>query len=193
MKKRISILCIIFIIGCASAPHPDSPGQLATREMETRDLFLSYYNAYRAATNAFFALGYTIKHTDKATGIIVGSKSDPGTGKKVAWILLFGIPGALIDTKTNYDITVMIAPKTPAITTIRVGASLNGQPVVNKDITNKVWTVIEREAMVDEGPIARTKETSTTVTAEPSGKTEEKKLNTQPIVEKEKPSTEVKK
>ncbi len=193
MKKNAISLCLIFIIGCASAPQSDSPGQLATREMETRDLFLSYDTAYRAATNAFFALGYTIKHTDKATGIIVGSKSDPGTGKKVAWILLFGLPGVLVDTKTNYDITVMIAPKTPAITTIRVGSSLNGQPVVNKDITNKVWTVIEREAMVDEGPTAKPKEAATIVPAAPIGKTEYKKSSTQPTVEQEKPSTEAKK
>jgi hypothetical protein len=186
--KRLGIcLFLIFILGCASAPQTTSPGQLVTRDMETRDLVLSYDAAYRAATNAFFALGYTIKHTDKITGIIVGSKSDPGRGKKALWIVLFGVPGALIDTKTNYDITVMVVPKTPAITTIRIGASLNGEPVINKDITDKVWTVIEREAMVDEGPSVKPKEAATPPPSQ-IGKPQEKKSVAQPTTEQNKSS-----
>jgi hypothetical protein len=157
MNKLFYLLLIfVFIIGCA-APQTGGPGQLATKEMETRTLSIPYDRAYVAATNAFFAIGYSLKHTDKASGIIVGSRSDSGAGKKAAMILLFGIAGALVDTKTTSDITVMLTPTAPAITTIRIGASKNGQPIVDKEVTDKLWTVIEREAMVDE-PVAKPQE-----------------------------------
>ncbi len=159
MIKLVSFLWVIFIIGCASAPSTP-PGQLATRDMETRDMRISYDAAYKAVSNAFFAMGYTIKHSDKASGIIVGSKSDPGTGKKAAMILLFGVPGALIDTKTNYEITVMLTQKDKEFTTIRIGTSVNGQPVVCREIIDSIWTVVEREAMIDEPVMVRKKEES---------------------------------
>jgi hypothetical protein len=157
MKKLFPLfLLLMFIIGCATA-QTVGPGQLATKVMETRTLSIPYDRAYAAATNAFFAIGYTLKHTDKASGVIVGERSDSGAGKKAALILLFGLPGALINTKTNYDLTVMLTKDAPAITTIRIGASKNGEPVINKEITDKFWTIVEREAMVDE-PVAKSAE-----------------------------------
>lgn len=159
MNKLVSCFFVIFIIGCASAPSIP-PGQLATRDMETRDMRISYDAAYKAVSNAFFAMGYTIKHSDKSSGIIVGSKSHPGTGKKAAMILLFGVPGALIDTKTNYDVTVMLTQKDNDFTTIRIGTSVNGQPVVCREIIDSIWTVVEREAMIDEPVMVKKKEES---------------------------------
>ena len=179
MNKLSSLLLLFaFIIGCA-APQTGGPGQLATKDMETRSLSIPYDRAYAAATNAFFAIGYTLKHTDKASGVIVGSRSDSGIGKKVALTLLFGIPGALIDTKTNYDLTVMLTPTAPAITTIRIGASRDGQPIVDKEITDKLWTIIEREAMVDE-PVAKPKESINKEQEASSGKVDQTKSSHQP-------------
>jgi hypothetical protein len=178
MKRMPFLFVFILIFGCAAGQTQVPPGQLATKVMETRNLNIPYDRAYVAATNAFFAIGYSIKHTDKASGIIVGSKSDPGTGKKVGLVLLFGIAGALVDTKTNYEITVMLTPTAPAITTIRIGEAVDGQPIVNKEITDKLWTVIEREAMVDE-PVAKPKESEksakkTLTKKSPEGKPETK-------------------
>ncbi|MEM4721359.1 MAG: hypothetical protein QXT73_04795 [Candidatus Methanomethylicaceae archaeon] len=181
MIKLASYLWVIFLIGCASGPSTP-PGQLATRDMETRDMRISYDAAYKAVSNAFFAMGYTIKHSDKASGIIVGSRSDPGTGKKAAMILLFGVPGALIDTKTNYEITVMLTQKDKEFTTIRIGTSVNGQPVVCREIIDSIWTVVEREAMIDEPVKIRKKEESQTKESarqkEPTGEAKERQKPT---------------
>jgi hypothetical protein len=159
--------------------------------METRDMRISYDAAYKAATNAFFAIGYTIKHLDKASGIIVGSKSDSGAGKKVALILLFGIPGALIDTKTNYDVTVMLSQKDKDFTTIRIGTSVNGQPVLNREIIDSIWTVVEREAMIDEPVMAKPKEpTKTMEPAKPKEPTDlSKEQQKKPDEKERKPAT----
>jgi len=187
MIKSIFLLFLLGLIGCASAPTASPPGQLATRDMETRDMRMSYDAAYKAASNAFFAIGYSIKHSDKASGIIVGAKSDPGTGKKVALVLLFGLPGALIDTKNNYEVTVMLTQKDKDFTTIRIGTSLNGQPVLNREIIDSIWTVVEREAMIDEPVMAKPKEA---IKLKETSKTKEsndqsKKLK-EPLTEKEK-------
>jgi hypothetical protein len=157
--------------------------------METRDMRISYDAAYKAASNAFFAIGYTIKHSDKSSGILVGSKSDSGAGKKAALILLFGIPGALIDTKTNYDVTVMLTQKDKDFTTIRIGTSVNGEPVVNREIIDSIWTVVEREAMIDEPVMAKPKEpVKAKEPAKPKEPTELSKEKQKPTGEKDKKS-----
>jgi hypothetical protein len=60
-----------------SSSQPSSvqdPSQLGTRQMEVRTLDVPYDVAYRSATQAFFSIGFSITHSDKASGILTGSR-----------------------------------------------------------------------------------------------------------------------
>lgn len=58
----------------AMAQSSEDPTQLGARQIEVRTLDVSYEVAYRAATQALFSLGYSITHSDKASGILTGSR-----------------------------------------------------------------------------------------------------------------------
>ena len=62
------LIAMLFIAGCASSQEI-TPGQLAMRAMEVRPIDAPYDIAYRAATHALFALGLTITHSEKESGI----------------------------------------------------------------------------------------------------------------------------
>jgi len=51
------------------------PTQLGTRQIEVRTLDVPYDLAYRAATQAFFSIGFSITHSDKPSGILTGSRT----------------------------------------------------------------------------------------------------------------------
>jgi len=55
-------------------PASQDPSQLGTRQIELRTLDVPYELAYRAATQAFFSIGFSITHSDKASGILTGSR-----------------------------------------------------------------------------------------------------------------------
>lgn len=52
----------------------NEPTQLATRQIEVRRLEAPYDVSWRAATQAMFTLGYSIGHSEKASGILNGSR-----------------------------------------------------------------------------------------------------------------------
>jgi len=107
--------------------------------------------AFRAATHAFFALGFTLKHTDRAAGILTASNVDKGTGKKVAWILLLGLPGAFINTETTTDITMFLSPAGEKRTNLRVGVAVDGKVVTEQEVIDRIWVITQREALVEQG------------------------------------------
>ena len=74
LKILFFIIVVLFMTGCGGGGAVVAPGQLATKSIEAREIEADFDTAYRAATHAFFALGFTIKHSDKAGGIIVGTK-----------------------------------------------------------------------------------------------------------------------
>lgn len=52
----------------------NEPTQLVARQMEMRRLEVPYDVAWQAATQAMFTLGYSIEHSEKASGILNGSR-----------------------------------------------------------------------------------------------------------------------
>jgi|GEM_PF-5452994 len=56
-------------------PTAQDPTQLGTRQLEVRILDVPFDTAYRAATQAFFSIGYSITHSDKASGILTGTRT----------------------------------------------------------------------------------------------------------------------
>jgi|GEM_PF-7036620 len=79
----------LLVEGCKSA----TTSQAEIKYFETRELALSYDEAYTAAANGLFSLGYAIDHSDKESGILSATRHDPRTSKKIANTLLFGVVG----------------------------------------------------------------------------------------------------
>ena len=53
----------------------EDPSQLGARQIEVRTLDVNYDTAYRSAMQALLSLGYSISHSDKASGILTGSRT----------------------------------------------------------------------------------------------------------------------
>jgi len=151
LKPLSPFLIILLIYGCAQPPIV-GPGQLAKRSIEIRYLEADYDTAFRAATHAFFALGYTIKHSDKFSGILVGANESTDVGSKIGLILLFGVAGALVDTDKNQEITLLLdkGPENKR-TTLRIQMLINGKAQIDPIIVDSIWVVAQREAMIIKG------------------------------------------
>jgi hypothetical protein len=156
MKQKPLLLILLFglscfPLGCASN-QGSGPGQLATRAIEIRYLEADYATAFKAATHAFFALGYTIKHSDRPSGILVGSNETSDGSAKFGWMLLLGVAGALMDTDTNQEITLLLDKgKDDKRTTLRIQMLINGKAQVDPTTVDRIWIVTQREAMVIKG------------------------------------------
>lgn len=156
MKKKSLLLLLmigLFCVGWGCASNQGSgPGQLATRAIEIRYLEADFSTAFKAATHAFFALGYTIKHSDRPSGILVGSNESSDGSAKFGWMLLLGVAGALIDTDTNQEITLLLDKgKDDKRTTLRIQMLINGKAQIDPTTVDRIWIVAQREAMVIKG------------------------------------------
>ncbi len=152
LKHSLLILVVLILYACAAGPGV-GPGQLATRAIETRIIDADFDTAYRAASHAMFALGFTISHTEKESGILVGRFTDPHKGRKVGYVLLFGVVGALIDTKETFDVTLFLIPRRDEEnkTTLRIQMAIDGKPKLNNEVVSRIWIVTQRAAMLEAG------------------------------------------
>lgn len=81
MKPKTNQLALTALLVGISFAHAsgqtttDDPTQLGARQIEIRSLDTSFDIAYRSATQALLSLGYSISHSDKASGILTGSRS----------------------------------------------------------------------------------------------------------------------
>jgi len=129
--------------------------QAEIKMLETRELDLPYDEAYHAAANALFSLGFTVSHSDKSSGILSGARYDPNTGGKVAAALLFGVLGLAATEGRNEAVTFMLHSLEPNLTQLRMKVVVNGKPVVDRKLMTKIWQQIEREAMLESRPSDR--------------------------------------
>ena len=163
--KKLQIFLLVFIglfIGGVPSIVSSNPGQLGTRAIETRYIESNFDIAYRSATHAFFALGYTITHSEKGAGIIVGnnetSNVEGRAGQTAAFGLGFFLPGAgllgnLIDTSDNVREITLFLDKgvNDKRTTMRIQMVINGEPQIDPKVVDAIWIVTQREAMVTSG------------------------------------------
>jgi len=143
------LVAMLFISGCAS--QEIAPGQLAMRAMEVRPIDAPYDIAYRAATHALFALGLTITHSEKESGILNATRIVEHTGQKVAMILLLGVFGALMETDEKINVTMFLSPLGEKKTIVRLGISKDGEVVTDQMIIDRIWVMIQREAFLELG------------------------------------------
>lgn len=135
--------------GCAQ------PTQAEIKALETREMDCSFDEAYTAAANGLFSLGFAVSHSDKSSGILTGTRVDPNTGNKIAAALAFGVVGALAVGDRNEAVTFMLSPLEVKLTQLRMKVIINGQSVFDRTLMTKIWQQIEREAMLESRPSDR--------------------------------------
>jgi len=145
----IALTVSLLAVSCASKTIP--PGQLALRAIEVRPIDAPYDVAFRAATHALFALGLTVTHTEKSSGILTATRTEKNIGAKIGWILLFGVAGAFIDTKTIIDVTIFLSPAGDKQTRMRIGLAKDGKIVTDQEAIDRIWVITQREALIETG------------------------------------------
>jgi len=148
---RSLIVCLVVVVlstcsGCATM------SQAEIKALETREMHISYDEAYQAAMNGLFSLGFSIEHTDKASGVVTGRRHDPRTGSKIAAAVFFGVLGLAATSDKTESVTFKVAELEPELTQLRMKVIVNGKPVVDRKLMTKIWQRIEREALLESGP-----------------------------------------
>jgi hypothetical protein len=150
LLKRTLIL-ILILSGCASSPDPD-PGQLATRAIEVRYIEHDFETTYKAATHSFAALGYTIEHSEKKTGILAGKRETKTTGRSAYAILALGPLGLAAASGETDEITIFVEKVDDENRTkLRIQLIVDGKPQIDPVTVDSIWIVIQREAMLIKG------------------------------------------
>ncbi len=160
---------MLVISSCSTTPTLD-PGQLASRAIEVRPIDAPYDTAFRAAVHTMQFLNMTIIHTEKDAGLIVGTSTDPGTGKKATAVLgpmavsvlllgplglILGAPvgsalGAM-DTETKMDLNIFLYPTGKKRTRMRINFAVDGKPVKDPIMIDRIWVIMQREALIELG------------------------------------------
>lgn len=128
-------------------------GQAQMKNFETRSIDASFDDVYAAATEALFDLGYQIKHSEKASGIIVGEQR---TNYSETVYLGKGVWDTR-DKQRVFEITLLIKPEKKKTTNVRIKTSVDGQPRLNKDAIDKVWVYIDRQVLMETPPATEKK------------------------------------
>jgi len=157
MKKLItlfvSLMFFSFLLsGCA--PNSRVMGQAAITNLETRVIDAPQDRVFNAALEALFDLGYTIKHSDKESGILLGERQDARKNDKAAMAFFFGITGALAVTPIVYNCTILVKPIDKKTTDVRIKTAIDGEPKLNKKAIDQVWLYIDRQVLMGSPPEA---------------------------------------
>lgn len=166
------MIVLFFLAGCVTTPSTQDPTQLAARQIEVRELEVPYEVAYGAATQAMFSLGYKIDHSDKASGILTGSrtvglkaakeeaKKKMATGTMLAMIPYVGMLAPLTQLTPSTEphalqITMYLHAKGEKRTEIRFKMQVDGEPAWDPVTIDQLWVATQREAMVETGPSSK--------------------------------------
>lgn len=146
MRFLLVIVAIVFSPACGWLTTGYQPaGQAELKNFETRTVDSKFDDVYGAATEALFDLGYQIRHSEKASGLIVGEQSQ----KYSETVYLGKGIWDRRDKQHVYEITLLIKPETKKTTNVRIKTSYDGQPSLNKDAIDKVWVYIDRQILME--------------------------------------------
>lgn len=145
MNRIVVMVCLLLIPGCGWLMSGNQQvGQAQLKNFETRTVDAKFDDVYAAATEALFDLGYQIRHSEKASGLIVGEQhynySETVYLGKGVWDKR--------DKQRVYEITLLIKPESKKSTNVRIKTSIDGQPRLNKDAIDKVWVYIDRQVLM---------------------------------------------
>lgn len=147
MNKALVILALttIAIGGCRTRGiAPSSLSQAQLNAIETRVIDADMDQAFDAAISALFDAGYTISVSDREAGIVTGTREINRQAERI-WISPY-----LQDTR--FAISVQIRQTNPSRTNARVKLSINGEPRVDKETIDEIWTLMQRQVLMSTPP-----------------------------------------
>lgn len=147
------IMAMMLFPACGWVTSGQQIGQAELKNFETRTIDAKFDDVYAAATEALFDLGYQIRHSEKASGLIVGEQR---TNYSESVYLGKGVWDRR-DKQRVYEITLLIKPESKKATNVRIKTSTDGQPRLNKDAIDKVWVYIDRQVLMDSPPTPQKK------------------------------------
>ena len=171
----IGIFTILLLTGC-NAENQLSQAQL--NAIETREVDASINETYNAASGALFDAGYTISMSDRAGGLITGTKAHDRSADRL-WVSHY-----IEDTK--FAVSIQIREIGPKSCTIRVKTSINGEPKVDKKAIDELWILMQRQVLMKE-PVPVSNE----IEKQPSEDIKKQQQNTQNEKSQEKPNATI--
>lgn len=152
-QQSVLSIMLVLLVSCVGMGEKRM-GQAAIKNLETREVDASFDEVYAAATEALFDLGYTIIHSDKDSGVLVGEKRQKKSNR--GWII-FGetMGGQKIPEKEMYDmlqLTLLVRPKTDSSSKVRIKTAVNKEKKLDKKAIDEVWIYIERQVLMEEDP-----------------------------------------
>ena len=158
MRKMITVILMIPVIGTAltgcATIRPITP--LERRAIESRDLQCSYDNAYRATVTFFQDKGYSITHSDYASGIIRAA-SGPQTSVSD---MIFNMFDLADNRYNNYEITVTLEKYTDTVTKARIVIKqhmydankkyMGAEMVDRPEVLHEYYSAIQKEIFMRE-------------------------------------------
>lgn len=145
MRRNFRCLATVWLLlGTACITWGEKPmTQSEMTALETRYVDAPLEKVYTAAVEALFDLGYTITHSDKVSGVVVGEKQ-----KEKTWTVF---ENGQWQTRQGFDafqITLLIHPETKKQTKVRIKTAFNKEQRVNKRAIDEVWVFIERQVLM---------------------------------------------
>lgn len=149
-----AILLLVSVSGfrCAWLEEGDM-SQSEIKNFETRDLDAPLDAVYAAATEAFFDLGYTMTHSDKSSGILVGEKRIDAVDSSW-WSADANREKTEAEKYDWLQLTILVRQETKTTSKIRIKTAIDKEPRLDKKAINEVWVYIQRQVLMEEKPSA---------------------------------------
>lgn len=149
-----TMLCTsLLLAGCAFL-EDSGLGQAEVTALQTREVDAPYEKVYAAAQEALFDLGYTILHSEKASGVLVGEKQE--RNHRSEWITIPNttnqIPRPQAELYDTLDLTFLIKPNGPRSTNVRIKTDINKHQRLDRRAINDAWLYIQRQVMMNTPP-----------------------------------------
>ncbi len=167
--RNLALVCFLACL-CGCMLFNDSGqqvGQAEIKEFETRSVDAPFEKVYTAATGALFDLGYTIMHSDKQSGVLVGEKRQ--RNGESSMIFMPGAPPTRRPESELYDfleLTFLVQPAGKHKTDVRIKTDVNKERKLDAKAINEAWLYVQRQVMMNEGP----SQSATPVARKKSGK-----------------------
>jgi len=153
-SKAAFLLFLGFILAGCVTTGTGRIGQAALKALETREVDASFEMVYAAAVEGLFDLGYTIAHSDKGSGVIVGEKRVEKSG--AGWMRFNDSANKVVRPESDYyntlQLTLLIRSIDESVTKIRIKTAVNKEPKLDKEAIDEVWLYIERQVLMEGEP-----------------------------------------
>jgi len=144
--RLVALLVTVLLTGCGGTPGiaPSKLTQAQLNAIETREVDAGLGETYNAAVSALFDAGYTISVSDRAGGIITGIREIDRQSERI-WV------STMIED-TKFAISIQMRKMSPQRTMARVKLSINGEPRVDKETIDEIWTLMQRQVLMSAPP-----------------------------------------